>query len=38
MYSALTLNDLADGVHPNANGYNKMGDVWFKAIKDELAK
>lgn len=38
MYSALTLSDLADGVHPNANGYNKMGDVWFNAIKNDLAK
>jgi len=38
MYSALTLSDLADGVHPNANGYNKMGDVWFNAIKGDLAK
>ncbi len=39
MYSALTLSDLAtDGVHPNANGYNKMGDVWFNAIKGDLSK
>lgn len=39
MYSALTLSDLAnDGVHPNANGYNKMGDVWFNAIKADLSK
>ena len=39
MYNALTLNDLAgDGIHPNANGYNKMGDTWFKAIKADLSK
>ncbi len=38
MYSALTTRDLADGVHPNSNGYNKMGDVWFNAIKADLAK
>ncbi len=38
MYSALTTNDLADGVHPSANGYNKMGDVWFNAIKADLSK
>lgn len=38
MYSALTLSDLADGVHPNANGYNKMGDVWYNAIKGDLSK
>lgn len=38
MYSALTVNDLADTCHPNANGYNKMGDAWFNAIKGDLAK
>jgi len=38
MYSSLTTNDLGDGVHPNANGYNKMADVWFNAIKADLAK
>lgn len=36
MYSALTTADLADGVHPNATGYNKMGDVWFNAIRADL--
>jgi len=37
MFNALTTNDLAmDGVHPNNNGYNKMGDTWFDAIKDDL--
>lgn len=36
MNSALTGSDLADGVHPNQNGYNKMADVWFKAIKNDL--
>ncbi len=38
MYKALTTSDLADGVHPNATGYNKMADVWFNAIRDDLAK
>ncbi|KNY25208.1 glycosyl hydrolase family 8 [Pseudobacteroides cellulosolvens] len=38
MYKALTSNDLADGVHPNATGYNKMADVWFNAIKADLGK
>lgn len=38
MYSALTLSDLSDGVHPNAAGYNKMADVWYKAIKSDLGK
>jgi lysophospholipase L1-like esterase len=36
MYSALTLSDLADGVHPNRTGYDKMADVWFNAIRDDL--
>jgi len=36
MFSAVTNNDLADGIHPNTNGYNKMADVWFKAIKADL--
>ena len=32
MFNALTTADLADGVHPNANGYNKMAAVWFNAL------
>jgi lysophospholipase L1-like esterase len=24
---------LSDGVHPNASGYNALGDAWFKAIQ-----
>jgi enterochelin esterase-like enzyme/lysophospholipase L1-like esterase len=36
MYSALTTADLADGVHPNLNGYNKMADVWYSVIRDDL--
>jgi hypothetical protein len=33
MYSALTSADLADGVHPNAGGYRKMADVWYRALQ-----
>ncbi|GAA1102317.1 SGNH/GDSL hydrolase family protein [Streptomyces javensis] len=33
MYSALTPADLADGVHPNAGGYDKMADVWWRALR-----
>jgi lysophospholipase L1-like esterase len=33
MFSALTLADLADGVHPNAGGYAKMAGVWFRALQ-----
>ena len=28
--------DLADGVHPNAGGYEKMGKYWFDTIKPYL--
>jgi len=33
MHSALTTADLADGVHPNLTGYNKMADVWYAALR-----
>jgi lysophospholipase L1-like esterase len=33
MYPALTLADLADGVHPNTGGYGKMATVWFNALR-----
>lgn len=33
MFSALTTADLADGVHPNAGGYEKMSAVWFNALR-----
>ncbi|MCZ7437765.1 cellulose binding domain-containing protein [Micromonospora sp. WMMC241] len=33
MYAALTLSDLADGVHPNAGGYNKMAAAWYAALR-----
>jgi lysophospholipase L1-like esterase len=33
MHSPLTTADLADGVHPNANGYNKMATVWYNALR-----
>jgi len=36
--SSVINNDLADGIHPNLNGYNKMADAWFNAIKNDLAK
>lgn len=38
MFKALTSGDLADGVHPNMTGYNKMADVWYNAIKADLAQ
>ena len=33
MHSALTTADLADGVHPNAGGYDKMAARWFSALQ-----
>ncbi|MEO3810194.1 ricin-type beta-trefoil lectin domain protein [Sphaerisporangium sp. B11E5] len=33
MYSRLTTSDLADGVHPNAGGYNKMAAAWYSALR-----
>lgn len=36
MFSAISDSDLADGIHPNATGYNKMADVWYNAIKNDL--
>ncbi|GGM28194.1 cellulose binding domain-containing protein [Micromonospora yangpuensis] len=33
MYNALTLADLADGVHPNLGGYDKMAAVWHNALR-----
>jgi len=33
MFGALTTADLADGVHPNAGGYNKMAGVWFRGLQ-----
>ena len=38
MYSALTLNDLADGIHPSRTGYDKMAEVWFEAIRNDLSR
>ncbi|MEU4218532.1 RICIN domain-containing protein [Actinoplanes sp. NPDC026623] len=33
MHSALTVADLADGLHPNATGYDKMAARWFSALQ-----
>ena len=32
MHSKFTLADLRDGLHPNAEGYVKMGNIWANAI------
>ncbi len=31
-HSRMTREDLADGIHPNKNGYDKMATVWSEAI------
>ena len=32
MHAVLTAADMADALHPNQSGYNKMGDAWSAAI------
>jgi len=32
VYGALTKDDLADGVHPNQRGYERMAAVWLEAL------
>jgi lysophospholipase L1-like esterase len=33
MHSGFTTADLADGLHPNAGGYDKMAARWFSALQ-----
>ncbi|MEU7714254.1 cellulose binding domain-containing protein [Micromonospora chalcea] len=33
LHSALTAGDLIDGIHPTANGYDKMAAVWYNALR-----
>jgi lysophospholipase L1-like esterase len=33
MHSALTTADLIDGIHPTANGYDKMAATWYRALQ-----
>lgn len=35
---AVTNADLSDNLHPNENGYRKMSDAWYTAIKQSIAK
>ena len=32
LYSAVTVDDLVDGIHPTDEGYKKLADVWLSAI------
>lgn len=36
MYGAMTPADLVDGVHPHADGYLKMANVWLSALQAVL--
>jgi len=33
MHSAVTTGDLTDGIHPTANGYDKMAAVWYNGLR-----
>jgi len=33
LHAALTTADLADGLHPNAGGYDKMAVAWYTALR-----
>ena len=33
LHSAVSTADLADGIHPNALGYDKMAAAWFAALQ-----
>ncbi|WP_239118643.1 SGNH/GDSL hydrolase family protein, partial [Paractinoplanes ferrugineus] len=33
MHNALTTNDLIDGIHPTAGGYDKMAATWYNALR-----
>jgi lysophospholipase L1-like esterase len=34
--SVLTKDDLYDGVHPNEEGYQKMGEYWYGIVSDYI--
>jgi lysophospholipase L1-like esterase len=36
LHSAITTNDLADGLHPNQLGYDKMATNWFGILTNQL--
>lgn len=38
LHAALGLDDLADGVHPNADGYAKMARAWLPALRASVAQ
>jgi len=34
--NGVMTTNLADGLHPTQAGYDKMGDIWFNAIRNDL--
>ena len=34
LYASLQPSDLPDHLHPNAGGYEKMAQAWFKALAE----
>lgn len=36
--SVLTKDDLYDGVHPNEEGYRKMGEYWYGIVSDFITQ
>jgi lysophospholipase L1-like esterase len=35
-YTGFQMNQLADGIHPNQSGYDRMAGVWYEAIEPLL--
>lgn len=38
VHSAITKEDLYDGVHPNEEGYKKIADFWYNIIADYITE
>ena len=36
--TALEKSDMIDGIHPNADGYKKLADVWYNVIVSYITK
>jgi lysophospholipase L1-like esterase len=35
-FTDFPMNELADGIHPNQAGYDRMAQVWYAAIENLL--
>ena len=36
MHTGFPVSELADGIHPNQTGYNRMAGIWYAAISPLL--